>query len=72
MNPFDNFNNSNEVYLKSQDEKLEKCKQKALDFKDELDGLDDDHKNILAEWVVKTAFSMEFIKQIQTFSPNSF
>lgn len=55
-----------------QSEKLEKCKKKALDFKNELDGLDDNHKRLLADWVVKTAFSKEFIKQIQHLSSNSF
>lgn len=72
LNPFESINLGNEAYLKSQDEKLEKCKQKALDFKNELDSLDDNHKRLLADWVFKTAFSKEFIKQIQHLSSNSF
>lgn len=72
MNPFENINLSNEAYLKMQSEKLEKCKKKALDFKNELDGLDDNHKRLLADWVVKTTFSIEFIKQIQSAASNSF
>ena len=72
MNPFENINLGNEAYLKTQNEKLEKCKKKALDFKNELDGLDDNHKRLLAEWVVKASLPMEFIKQIQSASLNSF
>lgn len=72
MNPFENINLGNEAYLKSQDEKLEKCKQKALDFKNELDGLDNNHKRLLADWAVKTAFYIEFIKYIQDNPQNSF
>ncbi|MBQ4024237.1 MAG: hypothetical protein II611_02460 [Treponema sp.] len=70
MNPFEIFNKSNATYLNMQDEKLEKCKQKALELSNELDGLDSNHKNLLAEWVAKTAFFMEFMKQIQSTSPN--
>ena len=69
MNPFENINLGNEAYLKTQNEKLEKCKKKAFDFKNELD---DNHKRLLAEWVVKASLPMEFIKQIQSASLNSF
>ncbi len=72
MNPFENINLGNEAYLKSQDEKLEKCKQKALDFINELDGLDNNHRSLFAEWFATTTFLMRFMKQIQFSSPNSF
>ena len=65
MNPFENINLGNEAYLKTQNEKLEKCKQKAIDFTNEFEGLDFNHRSLFADWAVKTAFCIEFIKYMQ-------